>query len=325
MDKTKAFKDAKFGMMIHFGLYSLLAGEYKGRRTDFISEWSQSYFRIPIREYEKLLPAFNPIYLNTDEWVRTAEDAGMKYIVLTSKHHDGFALFHSKADGFNVQATPFKRDIVAELAESCYKRGMKLGLYYSQALDWHERDGGGYDYTGPKEKGCEPTNDWDFPDASVKDYSRYFECKVKPQVKEILTQYGDLFLIWFDIPMSINRAQSVELRDMVRKYQPNCMINSRLFDLSGAGNMDLYDYCSGGDNLIPEDAQTIPYEAPATLNDTWGYKAHDQNWKTPEQILKTKAHLNERGINYLLNVGPDHLGRIPAESIRILEAVGKQK
>lgn len=313
------FKEWKFGMMIHWGLYSLLGGEYRGRRMKFIGEWAQNYFKIPNAEYEKLAGIFNPIYFNADEWVELAMAAGMKYIVFTSKHHDGFALFKSDADSFNiVDATPFKRDVVAELAESCRRHGMKFGLYYSQEIDWRCEHGGGFK-TQCLNCGCMKwDNEWDFPDNSKKDYSIAFEQKIKPQVKEILTKYGDLCLIWFDTPHDITKEQSMELYEMVKKYQPNCLVNSRI------GN-GLGDYSSTGDNKIPDDFKDTLYEAPCTLNDTWGYKTFDQNWKSAEKLLEIKNHLNERGINYLLNVGLDYLGRIPAPSEEILRKLGKMQ
>ena len=322
MDKHEWFRSAKFGMMVHWGLYSLLGGEWNGKRMTYIGEWIQSRFRIPNREYHALVSAFNPIYFNADEWVQLAQDAGMKYIVVTSKHHEGFAMFRSKVDPFNVvDATPFGRDVIGELAESCAKKGMKLGLYYSQDLDWAHPDGGGYtrpaDNHGPNDaEYMSWTNDWDFTDAGAKNYLRCYEEKIKPQVKEILTQYGDLCLIWFDTPVTIPEAQSRELAEMVYRYQPGCLINSRI------GN-GLGDYTSMGDNEIPENSMgSALFETPATLNDTWGYKSFDDNWKDADRVLELKEHLNSRGINYLLNVGPDHLGRIPAPAVDILRQAG---
>ncbi|GHV13231.1 alpha-L-fucosidase [Clostridia bacterium] len=313
----KWFQESQFGMMVHFGLYSLLGGEWKGKRMPMIGEWAQSYFRIPNQEYHQLANIFNPIYFNADEWIKLAKDAGMKYFVVTSKHHEGFALFNSRANAFNVtQATPFKRDIIAELAEACSKHGIKLGLYYSQALDWSHPHGGGM-YGGPNVCNTSWTNDWDFPDNSKKVFSICYEEKIKPQVKEILTQYGDLCLIWFDTPNGISKEQSMELYNMVRQYQPGCLVNSRI------GN-NVGDYSSAGDNEIPDDDKhgTL-FETPATLNDTWGWKSFDDNWKPAEKVIELRKHLKDRGINYLLNVGPDHLGRMPAPAIDILREVGK--
>ncbi len=336
MDAHKWFKEAKYGMMVHWGLYSLLGGEYKGEKVSSYAEWAQTYFRIPNAEYEKLATAFNPVYFNADEWVRFAKECGMKYIVVTSKHHEGFAMFKSRADKFNiVDATPFGHDVMAELAEACYKHDMKLGLYYSQDLDWHEKNGGGYLSNHIPNAGTTWDNSWDFPDEAHKDFTECFENKIMPQVEEILTGYGDLCLIWFDVPMTINESQSRRIYEAVKKYQPNCLINSRL------GN-GAYDYVSLGDNEIPDkledttgkavDMNSIGgfkpspyglYETAATLNDTWGFSYHDHNWKTPEFIRSTREKLNGMGINYLINVGPDPLGRITADAQRILRGAAK--
>ena len=312
------FRQAKFGMMVHWGLYALPAGEWKGRRMPLIGEWVQSYFRIPGAEYSRLASAFNPILFDAGEWARLAVDSGMQYLVVTSKHHDGFAMYHSRVDPYNVvDATPFKRDVIGELAEACSKYGLKLGLYYSQDLDWHEPDGGGY-RDGHTNCGVMSwTNDWDYPDNQNKNYTRCFEKKIKPQVEEILRNYGELCVIWFDTPMTISPEQGHELYQLVKKYQPDCLVNSRI------GN-GLGDYRSWGDNEIPDEfMQGGLFETPATLNDTWGYKSFDQNWKSSAEVLRLKNHLNDRGINYLLNVGPDYLGRIPGPSQEILRQVGK--
>lgn len=319
MNSKEWFKQAKFGLMIHWGLYSILGGEWKGQRMGYIGEWIQSKYEIPNKEYEKLAAIFNPIYFDAEEWVRLAKDAGMEYIVVTSKHHDGFAMYHSENDPYNVvDATPFGRDVIGEIAEACRKYGLKLGLYYSQNEDWHEPHGGGYGL-GPKTNydNMSCSNDWDFPDYSKKNYTICYEKKIKPQVKEILTKYGDLCLIWFDYPIDISPEQSRELYDMVKKYQPNCLVNTRI------GN-GLGDYTSTGDNEIVDDYFEGLAECPATLNKTWGYKSFDNEWKPVEEVLRIKNHLNKRGINYLLNVGPDHLGRIPAPAEHILREVGKR-
>lgn len=321
MDNKKWFKDAKYGLMIHWGLYSILAGEYNGRRWDSseangtkedLSEWIMSRYQIPVAEYEKLTKAFNPIYFDAEEWVLTAKAAGMKYIVITAKHHEGFALFKSDVDKFNVvDSTPFGRDIIGELAQACKKHNLKLGLYYSQELDWHEPHGGGYTRLMDG-RNCAWTNCWDFPDNDKKDFSICFEKKTKPQVRELLTKYGDICLIWFDTPLVISAEQSKELYDLVKSLQSNCLVNSRIGNGMG-------DYTSGSDKKIPDEYKQELFEAPCTLNDTWGYKSFDNNWKSAEQVAKNKKHLNERGINYLLNIGPDHLGRFPVPAINILK------
>ena len=326
----------KNGMMMHWGLYSILAGEYRGRRSNAYAEWIQSTLRIPNAEYGRLASVFNPIYFDADEWVRFAKECGMEYLVVTGKHHDGFAMFKSKASAFNMaEATPFGRDVIAELAEACAKHGLKFGLYYSQDLDWHEPNGGGY-LSEPI--GCSGTawdNNWDFPDQSAKDFDVCFREKIEPQVEELLRNYGELCVLWFDMPMTLREEHSRRLFDLIKRYQPECLINSRM------GN-GAYDYVSLCDNEIPEsmpehisadvDMNGIVgfkpspyglYETPATLNDSWGYCAWDQNWKSAEKVAEIRSHLNSLGINYLLNVGPDGLGRILVASQEILRKAAK--
>ncbi len=336
MDNRTWFKEAQYGMMAHWGLYSLLAGEWRGRRVRDYAEWIQSCMPIPNAEYAALAKCFNPVYFNADEWISLAKDAGMEYFVFTSKHHDGFAMFRSKADPFNVvDATPFHRDVVEELANACAKHGLKFGLYYSQELDWHHPHGGGYTNLTPC-SGVSWDNNWDYPDRSQKNFTLCFEEKIKPQVEEILTNYGDLCLIWFDVPHTITSVQSKELYDLVKKHQPDCLINSRL------GN-GAYDYVSLGDNEYPQDAPTdivdadpnsihgykySPYglyETPATMNSSWGFKYYDQNWLTAEAIREKRDALKKLGVNYLLNVGPDGLGRIPSFCQEALKKAAAQK
>ena len=337
MDMRKWFKEAQYGMMVHWGLYSLLAGEYKDRYSGVYAEWIQANLAIPNAEYGKLAKAFNPVFFDAEEWVKLAKDCGMKYFVVTSKHHDGFAMFHSKVDKYNVvDATPFGRDVIGEIAEACYKYGLKMGLYYSQDLDWHHPDGGGYLSSHIPSQGVTWDNSWDFPDAANKNFDRCFNEKIYPQVEEILRNYGELCLIWFDMPMTLKEHQSRALFDAIKKYQPDCLINSRL------GN-GAYDYVSLGDNEIPdsmpENTEFDPalmngidgfkpspyglYETAATINRTWGFSAHDQNWKSPEIIAANRKKLNGMGINYLLNVGPDGLGRIPLASQKVLREAAK--
>lgn len=325
MDNREWFRSAGFGMMAHWGLYSVLGGEWRGRRVHDYAEWIQSFMPIKNEEYAALAKVFDPIYFDADEWIKLAKDCGMQYFVFTSKHHDGFAMYHSKADKFNiVDATPYGKDVTALLAEACYKYGVKFGLYYSQELDWHHPHGGGYD----NPDGCSGVswdNSWDFPDRTKKNFDICFEEKIKPQVKEILTGYGDLSLIWFDVPHTISSAQSLELNRLVKEYQPDCLINSRI------GN-GAYDYVSLCDNEYPEkrteaDASIDPnslsgfkvspydlYETPGTMNSSWGFKYYDCNWISPETIVERRKKLNSMGVNYLLNVGPDALGRIPSQS-----------
>lgn len=332
----KWFKDAKFGMMIHWGLYSLLAGEYKGEKSSVYAEWIQSKFQIPNEEYGKLAEAFNPVYFDAKEIVRFAKNCGMKYLIVTTKHHDGFAMYHSKVDKYNVyDATPFHRDVVGELAAACKEEGLKFGIYYSQDLDWHEHNGGGYLSNHIETAGTTWDNSWDFQ--GEKDFNLCFERKIIPQIKEIMTNYGEICAAWFDMPMTLTKEQSQKIYDVVKELQPECLINSRL----GNGK---YDYVSLGDNEIPESMEVMDkakvdyndvngikpspyglYETAATMNRTWGFSYHDHNFKSPKEIYKIKTHLNSLGINYLLNIGLDGLGRIPMEAIKILKAAGEKE
>lgn len=337
VNNVEFFMHAGYGMMMHFGLYALLGGEYKGKLGNNYAEWAGAHFAIPNAEYEKLAGIFNPIYFDADAIIKLAKECGMKYFVVTTKHHDGFAMFHSKVDKYNVvDATPFKRDVVGELANACAKYGIKLGFYYSQDLDWHEKHGGGYLSNHIPCAGVTWDNSWDFPNPEEKDYSICFENKILPQVEEIMSNYGDILVAWFDVPMTISGEQSKRIFDIVKRLQPDCLINSRL------GN-GAYDYVSLGDNEIPEtkedweklskvdpnqiDYQSIEgfkpssfglYESACTLNNSWGFSYRDHNWVSAEKLYNNRKHLNELGINYLVNVGPDHLGRIPGPSMDIL-------
>lgn len=317
MDSKKWFKEAKFGMMIHWGIYSLLAGEYRGQRMDYIGEWIQSRFEIPNSEYTQLAKIFNPIYFDAEEWVLAAKSAGMQYMVVTSKHHDGFCMFKSDYDDYNiVDGTPFGRDVIGELAEACKKHGLRLGLYYSQEIDWHEPNCGGVARGIGTNMGMTWTNRWDFPDIEHRDFDSLFRKKTLFQVKELLTKYGDICLMWFDTPGDITPEQSDELYDLVKSLQPDCLINSRIGNGRG-------DYSSCGDNRLPEEYTEELVESPITLNHTWGYKTFDNDWKTPEKVMEILNHCNEKGANTLLNIGPDYLGRLPAPALDILKGVGK--
>src|ERR1700730_10397559 len=204
------FRDAKYGLFIHWGLYSIPAGEWKGKRSLGLGEWIMFRTPVPVKEYETLTKQFNPVKFNADEWVRLAKDAGMKYIVITSKHHDGFAMFHSKASPYNiVDATPFKRDILKELADACARPGMRLWVYYSQSQDWHEPNGAG--------------NTWDFGADEKKDYDQYLRGKAEPQVKELLTNYGRVALMGCAAPRRRPGARAQVSGDIARTTQPKTL------------------------------------------------------------------------------------------------------
>ena len=303
-DRSKLawWEEARFGLFIHWGLYSIPAGVWKNKDVRGIGEWIMYNAQIPISEYSKLAARFNPVEFDAAGWVAVAKSAGMRYLVITAKHHDGFALFNSPSNPYNiVDASPFGRDPMAELSSECRKAGIKLGFYYSQDQDWHDPNGA--------------WNDWDY-DEGKKDFDAYFRGKVVPQVTELLTQYGPIGLIWFDTPYTIGKKHSLELRDLVHRLQPDCLVSGRV------GN-DLGDYGSLGDNQIPVGRINGDYETPATMNDTWGFRSGDENWKSPKTLLYLLVDLASKGINYLLNVGPTGTGRIPTASIERLEHIGK--
>lgn len=304
--KMAWFRQAKFGMFIHWGLYAIPAGYWKGQRAPGIGEWIMNRARVPVKEYEQLAKQFNPVRFNADQWVQLAQDAGMRYMVITSKHHDGFALFDSKVSTFDVaDATPFGRDILKELSQACQKRGVPLGFYYSQAQDWHEPGGAG--------------NTWDFGPDEEKDksgaFDKYLREKALPQVRELLTGYGPVCLIWFDTPRLITPARAQPFVELVRSLQPSCLINGRL---GGEG-----DYRSTGDNAIPNQIMQGDWETPATTNHTWGYRIDDEDWKSPGEIIFKLVDIVSKGGNYLLNVGPTAEGLIPEHCAANLRFVGK--
>jgi alpha-L-fucosidase len=235
-----------------------------------------------------------------------AQDAGMKYIVITAKHHEGFAMYHSLVTPYNIyDATPFHRDPIRELAQACARHGIKFGFYYSQSQDWHEPGGMG--------------NTWDFGPDAAKDasgaYDQYLRSKAEPQVKELLQNYGPVCLIWFDTPRVMTGERGQRFVDIVHSLQPACLIDGRL---GTAG-----DYTSTGDNAIPNADQTGDWETPATVNHTWGFKKDDTDWKAPSDILFKLVDIASKGGNYLLNVGPTSLGVIPAECQSNLLTVGR--
>ncbi len=295
------WREARFGMFIHWGLYAVCAGTWKGRTVPGIGEWIMAQFKIPLADYRTLARSFNPEAFDADAVVRLAKQAGMKYLVITAKHHEGFAMWDSKVSDYNiVKATPYGRDPMIPLAEACRRHGIRLCFYYSQALDWEHPDGMG--------------NDWDF-DPSKKNFQRYLDEKVKPQLTELLTGYGPVGLIWFDTPVGITREQSLEVKNLVKSIQPDCLVSGRI----GHG---IGDYGSLGDNQIPAGRLHGDWETPATINDTWGYKAGDRTWKSSDDLIRLLVDLAGKGVNYLLNIGPDADGRVPEESCRRLEDIG---
>jgi alpha-L-fucosidase len=295
-------KNSRFALFIHWGLYSQLGGRWNGQTYYGISEWLMNRAKIPVSKYEQTAAQFDPTNFNAREWVQLAKDAGMTHIMITAKHHEGFAMFKSAASSYNiVDATPFKRDPLKELSEACRAQDVRLGFYYSQTTDWHERDAAG--------------NTWDWP-ADGRDFEHYLNTKAVPQIKELLQGYGPLAGIWFDTPGPITSDESKMLVDLVHQYQPQCLVNSRI------GN-GLGDYDTLGDQEIPPLPRPGLWETPDTINDTWGYAWYDHDWKSPREITERLVSVVSRGGTYMLNIGPDGTGRIPEQSARILREVGR--
>jgi len=301
--RMKWWREARFGMFIHWGVYSVPAGIYKGKQIPGIGEWIMNRGKIPVAEYKQFAGQFNPVRYDADAWVRLAKQAGMKYIVITSKHHDGFALFDSAVTDWDiVDATPYGKDLLKPLAEACRQHGLKLGFYYSQAQDWNHPGGaaaGGH---------------WD--PAQDGDMDAYIRNIAAPQVAEILSNYGKLAILWWDTPTNMNKQRADMLLPLI-ELQPGIITNNRL----GGGY--------GGDLSTPEQhipATGIPgrdWETCMTMNGTWGFKSYDHNWKPTETLIRNLVDIASKGGNYLLNVGPTCLGEIPQPSVERLEAIGK--
>ncbi|AQT68860.1 Alpha-L-fucosidase [Anaerohalosphaera lusitana] len=298
-ERMEWWRDARFGMFIHFGLYSVPAGEWNGQQYGGYSEWLPQ--GIPTAQWEKLTDRFNPTDFDADEWVLLAKQAGMKYIVITTKHHEGFALWDSKASDYDVQATPFKRDIMKELAEACRRHDMKLGWYHS-VLDWHHPD-----YLPRRAVDKRSTDD--------ADYDRYISY-MKAQLRELLTNYGDIAVLWFDGGWDHGPRQhrAWEICDMAYELQPDIIINDRI-----GLPMD-YDT---PEQRIPRGASDRPWETCMTITSSWGYNKGARDWKDAKALIRNLVDIASKGGNYLLNVGPTGEGVIPPQSADRLREIGE--
>lgn len=304
----KQWQNDKFGLFLHWGLYSI--GHSNGR-----PQKSNEHFmlgeKIPLATYARFADSLTLKNYDPELWVRSARDAGMKYIVITAKHHEGFAMFNSPSSDYNiVKMSPSHIDPMKGLAAACKKYGLQLCFYYSLGRDWADPDVP----TDWPEKGGR-SNTWDYPDEDKKDFSKYFERKVKPQVRELLTQYGPVGIIWFDTPEKITKAQSQELYTMIKKLQPACIVNSRI------GN-GLGDYAVS-EQKIENNARLTPWEACITMSGKWGYSKFDTAWKSPEMLVRQLVEIVCKGGNLLLNVGPTASGELPAPARQRLQAIGQ--
>jgi alpha-L-fucosidase len=327
-DRMEWWREARLGMFIHWGVYAVPAGTYKGQKINRIGEWIMNRGKIPVAEYQQFAKEFNPVKYDPDAWVKIAKDAGMKYIVITAKHHDGFALFDSKASKWDIaDATPYKKDLLKPLAEACRKYGIKLGFYYSHAQDWNN-PGGAAARKVTSEGWANPdsatidayteahSGHWD-PAQTTKTMSQYIDEVAVPQVKELLSNYGDVAVLWWDTPTGMTDEYAEKLNALL-KMQPNIITNDRL-------KRPNYP----GDYKTPE--QRIPnlseldgkdWETCMTMNETWGYKSYANNWKSLETLVRNTVDIASKGGNYLLNVGPKADGTFPQESIDLLKGMG---
>ena len=300
------WREARFGLFIHWGLYAIPAGEWNGNTTH--GEWIRTTAQIPIDQYNEFIGQFNPKKFDADKWAQMAKHAGMRYIVITSKHHDGFSLFNSQYTDFDIMSTPFKRDIMDELATACRKYGLKMCWYYS-IMDWHHPD-----YL--------PRRNWENRSEAGAVYDRYV-AYMKNQLKELIDNYGDIGVLWFDGEWegTWNHDYGKDLYDYVRTLQPNIIVNNRV-DIGRSGMAGLTR--SGGyvgDFGTPE--QEIPgtgfpgvdWETCMTMNTHWGYNKSDDNWKSGKDLIQKLADICSKGGNFLLNVGPTSEGLFPQESV----------
>ncbi|MCG8308447.1 MAG: alpha-L-fucosidase [Cytophagales bacterium] len=323
-DKMAWWREARFGMFIHFGLYTVPSGVYNGEMMgrNWYAEWIRMQGNwpngIPDEEYRNFAKQFNPKDFNADEWIRLAREAGMKYFLITAKHHDGFALWPTKVSKYNVvDATPFKRDILGELASACKKYDVKLGFYYSHWQDWgHE---GGAMPPWPSKTGREP----EMPQPTKAQFGDYWNKICLPQVKELIENY-DPWFFWFDTwgkSEQITHEKVDELIGFVRKLSDKCLINSRIaFKYEGIENK--VDYLSMMDNSFPDGYIEKPWETSGTMNRSWGYHQLDYGWKPVGEMLRNLVANASRNGNYQLNIGPMADGTFPKPSIKRLKEIG---
>ena len=322
--RMKWWREARFGMFIHWGLYAVPAGEYNGQRSKRIGEWIMDWANIPRAEYEKFATRFNPVKFDAREWVRIAKDAGMKYIVITSKHHDGFSMFDSRVSKYDiVDSTPYRRDPIKALADETKKQGLKFCFYYS-ILDWHHPSA----YVDVPGKDPTAGNGQTLLKPGTKDaYLKY----MKEQLRELVTGY-DPAVLWFDGEWQDwwTEADGKDLYQYVRSLKPGIIINNRVGKgrkgMEGLSKTDQQysgDFGTPEQQIPPSGLQGIDWESCMTMNDTWGFKFYDDNWKSTETIIRNLIDIASKGGNYLLNVGPTAEGLIPQPSVERLAEIGR--
>lgn len=315
------WRNDKFGMFIHWGVYAVPAGVHDGKETDLIAEWIMNTERIPIKRYEEYAKQFNPEQYDADAWMKLASEAGVKYIVITSKHHDGFALWDSKVSNYDIMDfSPYKKDILASLFKACKKYNIKFGLYHS-IMDWHH----------PKAQSINEPHYWNFDgeNKTNSQFPEYLEDFMKLQLKELVENY-DPDILWFDGEWidDFTHEQGLALYQYVRELKPDILINNRV----DKGRQGMQGMNAEGDfkgdfgtpeQEILEVASTLDWESCMTMNDTWGYNKNDHNWKSTRDLVFNLADVAAKGGNYLLNVGPTAEGIIPEPSVQRLEEIGE--
>jgi alpha-L-fucosidase len=296
------FGEAKFGLLIQWGLYAAPAGEWKGQLIPGPGEWIMRNARIPLKEYEQLASSFRPTQFDAEAWAKMAEEAGAKYVVVTAKDRDGFAMYRSASSRFNIfDATPFHRDPLKELAAACVRHHLKFGVSYSRSEDWHEPNGGG--------------NDWDFAPGAPKDFDQYLQAKAESQVKELLKGYGAVSLLRFDAGERLADAQPRRFNELAHSLQPGTMV---MGSPSDGG-----DYLSFETDRVPQTVTKGDWEVHATINPTGGFKRFDNNWQSTDEIIFQLVDTVSKGGNYLLGIGPTAEGVIPRPSLSTLETMGE--
>ena len=318
-ERVKWFTEARFGMFVHFGLYSILGGSWNGHTLpapelangrSWYAEWAQQRLEVPRDKYVALVKQFNPVKFDADAWILEAKRAGMRYFVITAKHHDGFALWDSAVTDYDLGSTPFKGDLLGDLAKACRKHGLKFGFYYSHWQDWHH-DGGAWPYWAPERQ------------PSQEAFERYWQGVSLKQVAELIDRY-DPDLFWFDTwddeaKTHITPARRDELIGLIRRKSPRCLINGRIAAHNPGNDID---FLETGDNEHPTKNLGRPWQTPATICRSWGWHANDFNWKSSRTLTELLAQNVSMGGNYLLNVGPMPDGRLPAAAVRRLREVG---
>jgi alpha-L-fucosidase len=308
-ERLRWWEDARFGLFLHWGIYSVTAGEWNGRPVPS-PEFVMLVERIPLQQYGKLARELTLDNYNPERWVELAKEAGMKYIVITAKHHEGFAMFDSPSSAYNiVRMSPYGKDPMKPLAAACARHGIRLCFYYSLGRDWQDPD---VPTNWPTK--AARSNTWDYPDEDSKVFSRYFQRKVKPQIRELLTQYGPVGVIWFDTPELISRKESVELRELVNQLQPDCLVNDRIGNGQG-------DFVISEQRLVGN-ASRKPWEACMTMGRNWGYCKSDRTYKSPEVLVRDLIEVVSKGGNLLLDTGPTAQGEFTPEATARLQSIG---